>query len=442
MDQINRPYTAPLADNDQDDVEARDCRFNAYRYASSPEAQRVVREAIDLVLRYEAHFKLRKNRRRAKDQTVFDLTVDAVLSDLMRHAALKHPKGIYVSRSNKVLGTKSRYRPPVYGKQFPYILDLLAKPEMDYIRQDVAEATEGHRTSTVIKPSDRLLDRMERHEIDESHFNEHPHSEIIILKREKDEDNYWDEGGLAEYDDDEVTLRYRAELEDLNRWLAAAELRFDHFGIEPPHTPFDIHARRLRRIFTQGRFDSGGRLFGGFWQELRKAERRHGLWIEGERAVELDYGQAGARILYGMAGHAPPEGDLYGLPGYFQQRAGIKRVMNAMTFATSSLDRFPKETRRLFRRSDRIGEVVAEIERRHALIKDHFFRGLGHDAQFIESEILIEVIQDLKTEDIVALPIHDAIMVPASAVSRAKEVMLDVFHRRSGVEGSVTEERE
>ena len=239
-----------------------------------------------------------------------------------------------------------------------------------------------------------------------------------------------------------MTDRFRAELEDINRWLMAADLRFDHFGIEPPLTPFDIRARRLRRIFTQGRFDSGGRLFGGFWQELRKAERRRGLRIEGERAVELDYGQAGARILYSMAGHTPPEGDLYGFPGYFQQRAGIKRVMSAMTFATSPLDRFPRETKRLFRKSDKIGEVVAEIERQHPVIKEHFHRGLGHDAQFIESQVLIEVIKTLKSDGIVALPIHDAIMVPASRVDRSREVMLDVFQRLSGVEGLVTEERE
>jgi len=123
------------------------------------------------------------------------------------------------------------------------------------------------------------------------------------------------------------------------------------------------------------------------------------------------------------------------------QVAGIKRVVSAMTFATSRLDRFPKETKRLFRKNDKIGEVVAEIERKHPLIKDHFFRGLGHDAQFIESQILIEVIKTLKTDGIVALPIHDAVMVPASRVDRSREVMLDVFNRLSGVEGLVTEQR-
>ena len=52
--------------------------------------------------------------------------------------------------------------------------------------------------------------------------------------------------------------------------------------------------RSLRRIFTKGCFDHGGRLFGGFWQELSKTARFDGLVINDEDIVELDYGQMGA----------------------------------------------------------------------------------------------------------------------------------------------------
>ena len=39
--------------------------------------------------------------------------------------------------------------------------------------------------------------------------------------------------------------------------------------------------------------------------------------------------------------------------------------------------------------------------------------------------------------DIVALPIHDAIIVPVSAGATAKQVMLDVFRKRTGQDGVV-----
>ncbi|TPK99041.1 MULTISPECIES: hypothetical protein [unclassified Mesorhizobium] len=435
MDQATPTVIEP-----DDEAEERDRPFNAYRFAASEISRAIVQEAIRRLLNCEARFQLKKNKRRAKDQETFDLTVDAILSDLMHHHLVEYPTDIYVTRSNRVLGAKSRYRPRAYSKMFPYILDLMAKPEMAYIEQDIAAPVEGVSRSTVIRPGSRLLDRIEEHGVQLGDLGEHPHGETIILKRSKDRDDYWDEGGLEEYDDTPETERYRAELEEINQWIADADLRFNPDGLPWPRTQISIHDRRLRRVFTQSRFDSGGRLFGGFWQSLRKHERRQRLWISGERAVELDYGQVGPRILYGMAGHKPPFEDLYDIWGYGLNRPGIKKVMSAMIFASDPLSRFPKDTRPLFSRSYKVGDVVTAIEAKHSLIKDRFHRGLGHDAQFIESEIMVEVLLTLKASGAVALPIHDAVMVPASAVSMTREIMLDTFHRHVHVEGTVTME--
>ncbi|PJE28538.1 hypothetical protein, partial [Pseudooceanicola marinus] len=43
----------------------------------------------------------------------------------------------------------------------------------------------------------------------------------------------------------------------------------------------------------------------------------------------------------------------------------------------------------------------------------------------------------LKSHGIVALPIHDAVLVPASAAAKAMAVMLEVFKKRTGQEGVV-----
>ena len=438
MDQFAPVLAAP--DGEEED---RDRPFNAYRFASSDNAKGIVQEAIGLLLNCEAHFKLRANKRRPKDQETFNLTVDAILSDLMHHHLVEYPGDIYVTRSNKVLGMKSRYRPQAYSKMFPYILDLMAKPEMAFVVQDIAPPVEGHSRSTVIRPGSRLLSDMVEHEIGIDDIDEHPHGETIILKRVKDREDYWDEGGPLEYQDDETTPRYRRGLEEINQWLTDADLRYEHPDPWPylwPRRHFDIRDRRLRRLFTQGRFDSGGRLFGGFWQNLRKEERRQGLFISGEKAVELDYGQVGPRILYSMAGHKPPSHDLYDIRGYSTNRPGIKKVMSAMIFASATLNRFPKGTRRLFSSSYKIGDVVEVIEEKHPLIKDCFHRGLGHDIQFIESQIMVEVLQTLKAADVVALPIHDAVMVPASKAALVRDVMLEMFKKHARVEGIVTTE--
>ncbi|MCA9797437.1 MAG: hypothetical protein KC910_36750 [Candidatus Eremiobacteraeota bacterium] len=182
----------------------------------------------------------------------------------------------------------------------------------------------------------------------------------------------------------------------------------------------------------------GSRLFGGFWQGLPKQDRRERITIGSEKAVELDYGQVGPRIVYGLAGLQPPPGDLYGLDFYLDQRAGIKKVMNAMLFAKARLARFPRGTRRMFRNGDRIDEVVEAIEAFHAPIRHLFHQGIGHEVQFIESQIMVQVLLTLKKAGVVALPVHDAVMVPETKASVAKEVMLSAFEAQANVPGVVT----
>ena len=73
-------------------------------------------------------------------------------------------------------------------------------------------------------------------------------------------------------------------------------------------------------------------MFGGFWQELKKEQRKN-IIIDDEEAVSLDYSQMGPRILYGLCGTSPTNEDCYKIPGYERYRSGIKKVFNAMTFA-------------------------------------------------------------------------------------------------------------
>ena len=40
---------------------------------------------------------------------------------------------------------------------------------------------------------------------------------------------------------------------------------------------YDLDSRLLKRYFTRGSFKSGGRLFGGFWQQLKKVSQRKSI---------------------------------------------------------------------------------------------------------------------------------------------------------------------
>ena len=75
------------------------------------------------------------------------------------------------------------------------------------------------------------------------------------------------------------------------------------------------------------RFDQSGRLYGGFWQNLKTARRRH-IRINGEPVTALDYGSMFTRLAYAELGATPPAGDLYAIPGLEAYRSGVKRAMN------------------------------------------------------------------------------------------------------------------
>jgi hypothetical protein len=202
----------------------------------------------------------------------------------------------------------------------------------------------------------------------------------------------------------------------------------------------DTTSRRLFRSFTRGSFESGGRLFGPFWLNMSKRNRQRGLLVDGEPVAVLDYGQMAPRIIYGLAGVEPPVSDLYELEGLEDHRSGVKKVFNSMLFVDKPLTKFPKGTKAMFPDHVRVGQVTQMIEDKHPAIKDQFYKAVGHHAQFIESQIMIDVLLALKDEDVVALPIHDAVVVPRSYDELAKDIMLSVFHKHTGVTGVVDTE--
>jgi hypothetical protein len=348
---------------------------------------------------------------------------------------------VAITRSHRVLGRKSRYRPRAYGKTLPRILDLLSDPEMAFVEQVVGYRTPfaNRNSQTVIKAGKRLLSRIEEHGIALDDLGVSDDEEAIILKRTKED--FWDEGGLEEYDDNSTTRTYRAEVNRINAWLADADIQFDDDVLNDAGNTVDVTDRKMRRVFTRSSFASGGRLFGGFWQAIGKKQRKEGLVISCEDVVTLDFRQMAPRILYGLAGVAPGIDDLYAIPGLEACRPGVKKVMNAILFADHRLSRFPKGTVDLFPKRQSFNGVVTAIEETHPAIKDRFFMGLGHKAQFIESEILIDILLALMDEEIIALPIHDAVIVPRCRVPRVRTIMVDTFHQHTGIDGMVEEEQ-
>ncbi|MEX3314759.1 hypothetical protein [Sulfitobacter sp. PS-8MA] len=354
----------------------------------------------------------------------------AVVCDLTVAALCTINKSLYVTRSNRHLGRTSRYGDPTTSKTFPRLLDLLADPGLVLIHQELGSRTaDGKRRRTVIRPSATLLRIIRKHSVSLEDIGELLRTEPIELKgqpfgRKK-------RNKLIDYDETDFTTKARKHIQEINNALANADIRYT--GPEV----VDINQRQLRRSFNRESFESGGRLWGGFWQSMSKKDRLRYIRIDGKEVVEVDYGQVMPRLLYAIKGVAPPMQDLYDIPGIDGERQGIKKVMSSMQFVEKPLSRFPQGTCRYFGRDVRVKDVENAILSTHPDIADTFHRGLGHRCQFMESQILVEVLRVLNGMGVVPLPIHDAILVPASAVDLAQRVMLYTFKRHTGQDGEV-----
>jgi len=249
------------------------------------------------------------------------------------------------------------------------------------------------------RPADHLADTMlpkvERHV-----------GELVRLKDEQ--------GRLVAYRDTERTLRDRRFLETVNERIAAANIRLD-----APDAVLDGHVLRfgrhavypdmkaLYRVFNGG-WTVGGRMYGGWWQQVRSVDRQH-FMIDGGATCEEDYQQLHPRLLYVMAGQRL-DGDAYTLEGWDRKlcKRAFNIVVNAETYHAAKGALVPH-----MNGDDRkAAALIREMKRRHAPIARHFHSGIGIRLQYLDSEMAKAVLSKLTVKGgIAVLPIHDGFIV-------------------------------
>ncbi|MDB9810729.1 hypothetical protein OAC05_06805, partial [Planktomarina temperata] len=391
----------------------------------------------------EAYYGTRKRARRPADQVTYDRTVEAILCDLCAVELGSENDSIHLPLSNKVLRTKSRYKGTALGKTLPDILKVMSAPEMSFV---VVE--KGHSTfkivddelnvafaggqQTILKAGPKLLSRIERFEITRADMCHAPEEEVLVLRAPKYHSNSI--ADYQEYEDDKATIALRQQMTDINAWLDTADITCSHPQVDPAH-------RRLRRIFNNSDFGQGGRLYGGFWQAMSSDERQEHILIEGDCCVELDYGQMSLAILYGLTGTKPPEGDLYdlsaeGIPTDY--RKGIKTVIQALINSSKVPTKMPKGVRKLIPSRYTIKDILEAVARKHPAIYPQMTSGIGMQLFRKESDILVDVLETLRSEGIVALPVHDAVIVMDEHHLQATKIMKEVFEGHTGITPEVT----
>jgi hypothetical protein len=251
---------------------------------------------------------------------------------------------------------------------------------------------------------------------------------------------------LVDYRETVWTLRERRFLIETNEFIASATIQLD-----APHVVRDGMILRcgddhvlypamtaLYRVFNVD-WAHGGRFYGGWWQQARKADRLC-ILIDGEPVVEVDYEALHPRLLYALAGRTL-DGPAYELPGWERQHA--KLAFNVLLNAGRYPDALGSLARHLAEAQTDTGEpvlvrpehykraavLIDDTKARHAPVADHFHTGVGLRLQRTDAGMARVVLGRTRRQGIVGLPVHDSFMVAERHEGRLREAMDEAGHK-------------
>ncbi|KQP89369.1 hypothetical protein ASF60_19810 [Methylobacterium sp. Leaf113] len=408
-------------------------RFDPQRRASSPGLTATVREMIGAVEAFELERHPRIRARGASKRERFHEALEAIACNVAGLALDPLGRPLAVPRANNAMWDRSRYANPLYGQTFRDALGLMEDPALGLV-ETVTQGFNyrgGASAPSTIQPTSAFNSLFLPSSVTWDGFRREREHEVLIKRAPKAPGA--EQGELEEYRDDAHSRGLRHEVECINEWLTAAPFWLlpadGGLGLTPSGQPYDPTRRTVRRIFGNGRWDQGGRLYGGFWmtmpretrfRRLRIASRQHPA---GEPVANVDFRQFNLRAAYAHVNLRPPGGDLYDVRGDGSCRDGFKVLINAMLYASEPTVRLPEDAQRVFPAGTKAREVVAEVLHFHRPIADLFGTGLGFRMTAIESTILVEALAILFKQGITALPLHDAVLVAASEAGRAQDAM-------------------
>lgn len=258
-----------------------------------------------------------------------------------------------------------------------------------------------------------------------------------VIQRRKD-------GLPADYPDTARSRRDRASVCRINEAIAATDISVRLTGGAWHGTLYreggytiNTACRSLYRVYCDVRKNEGARLYGPFWQNMRKADRTT-IQIDGCPTVEPDYSCHHPSILYALEGKTV-DGDAYDigtLPEGVTRgnvKAGLSILLNADS-RNKALLALANELQCEASRRIAAG-VIEALEARHAPIARHFGTGVGKWLQYLDSEMTMQLVTRLLNDGIVVLPIHDSYRCRVQDKGRVKEEMARAF---SSVMGAIS----
>jgi hypothetical protein len=189
-----------------------------------------------------------------------------------------------------------------------------------------------------------------------------------------------------------------------------------------------------RRIFNDGRLDHGGRLYGD-WQYVSEDERIAST-IDGCAVCEIDLKASYPSIINATLGTINDLGeDPYREVQFVKEapdlRGLAKDLISAYVSKGSEMSQFPKGVRSRHGVKGSVGVYMEQIF--HAM---PFLRGIHHvgvNWMYVESVLVVSVIEELAKQDVAAYPVHDSFLVKMLDKDQAIKILHDKMMEHLGV---------
>lgn len=422
---MNKTPTSLIEINDEP-VE-KDLFFDPFAKPVTKRAQEAAHALLDHFIKTESQFKPRKRSRKALDKEILEEQLGCIFANLASSQLRRKPKAIAISLSKQELGRKDT--PRILNDTLSKVLETLSKDFAEALTLTKGSHESGKRST--IEPLPFIAELIQAHRLRKSDFNTKERQPIILRARKTAEEKKKKKAGkeLELPKTPEVTA-LQDQINRINAFIKQQDIRY--VGDKPE---IDEERLTIYRVFNNGRLDEGGRLYGGFWQQLSGEEREEDILINGEHVEGPDYGQMAVSILYALEGVPMPLKDAYKLDGWEDYRDGVKTYINKLLHDDTGT---PKAKASEFvgcryKKVDKITEALRkDVFKIHAPIAKHFNGSSSGRLFYEESNLLVHVLLELQKRDICALPVHDSLYVNIDKAEETKKTMKSAFKELLG----------
>ncbi|WEJ31631.1 hypothetical protein [Devosia sp. SD17-2] len=267
--------------------------------------------------------------------------------------------------------------------------------------------TEYAGRTTRIWAAPQLVERFARARFGVFDIAPYSERESIILSR-------GDRERWEEYDDNDWTHAMRATMSSYNALIDQTFIDIPTLDLpiitraqentgRATQVRIDQNNKFSRRVFYRGSWELGGRVHGGFWQQLPEPYRAS-LWINDLPVIEDDYSGLHIALLYGMEGR-PLVGDPYSLGistayppealrGWIKQLVlvAINAGTEASAFKAFRQKQAPGSPAKRF--TDRmLGELLEAFKSQHKAISQYMCSDEGVRLMAIDGRITARIIE-------------------------------------------------